>query len=549
MLFVIVVAAIAATLWFGGRDGGAALPAGGGSSAASARGSAASAAASGLPPGTVATRADASLPTPDDAAALPTACLAIVDHGSRQPVAGAAVRRLQDGAAFGFSDERGLAAIPLAKAAQLAVVSDGYLLRLVPTQPGSSEADPQEVRLVRDAWSVPRRFRFVGPDGAPVAEAFVRFRPDAGATALLAGPGPAGDPVLQRAWHEHLMLATRPVCDDVPVQIVGERSDRVHRLADGAAVHFAAEGRFVLDAATTGGLVGRADVRVAAGPEPAPLEVRLLPGAFVRGRATDLDGRPIAGVELTIQGGDPLGLVATSDADGRFAIGPLSAGEFTLLVRHGLHEPLAQPCQAPADDVPIRLRALARTPLRGRVRARPGLEPIAGATVVWQVGRGAAIAAKTAADGTFELQAVGDVAGRVSVMADGRVPYAELVDPGSPFADYDLLPADTATRLANGMSATLEGVVAGADGLPAAGVTVRWRPARAAAPAGMPGRRVLEGGSLQLPMVVTTKDDGSFVLETDAFGTGRLTLAGADVAGVEAVATAGRSTTGLRIQQ
>ena len=42
----------------------------------------------------------------------------------------------------------------------------------------------------------------------------------------------------------------------------------------------------------------------------------------------------VEGATLEKQGGDPLGLVVTTNAAGEFAFGPLPPGEATLLVRH-----------------------------------------------------------------------------------------------------------------------------------------------------------------------------------------------------------------------
>jgi hypothetical protein len=60
---------------------------------------------------------------------------------------------------------------------------------------------------------------------------------------------------------------------------------------------------------------------------------------------------------------------------------------------------------------------------------------------------------------------------------------------------------------------------------------------------------VLEGGVLELPLATRTGVDGAFRLETNAFGAGTLSLAGGDGRGLEATATAGRTTSGLRLQR
>ncbi|MEZ6036766.1 MAG: carboxypeptidase regulatory-like domain-containing protein [Planctomycetota bacterium] len=505
-------------------------------------------AAAGLPAGVVATRTQVEVIEPTGMAPAPTACLKVIDHETGEPLAGAAIRLVQNGADVAFTDENGLAPIALEKAAQLAVVTDTYLLRLAPTQLGSTEADPQIVRLVPDSMSIRRRFVLVPPAGVALGEAFARLRPE-NPTADASPAQAPSDPVRKRAWQEHTMLAPREVARDVLVQLGRFDERRVLRLAEETDVRFLVPGDYVLEVATTTGLVGRATVRVAVGPLPPPQRVELAPGVMLRGRVTDEALTPLAGAELTIQGGEPLGLVAKSAADGTFALAPLLPGPVTVLARRAGHEAAAVgPVNAGASDVAIALTRLDQTLLRGRVRARPGLEPIAGATVLWQVANGDSARTTSGADGTFELGVTGELAARLVVQADGFVTCAELVEPTAGFADYDLWPAERAVRLDKGLTGTLEGIVLG-DGGPAANVSVRWTPAQATPPAVAPGRRTLEGATLPLTLVTTTGDDGAFVLETDQFGPGRLTLVTDEQQGIDVTVIAGRAQTGLELHR
>lgn len=505
--------------------------------------------------GLVATRTRAHAPpAPTGLADAPTAWLRVVDHATARPVGGAAVRRVQDGAELTFTDERGLAGVPLREQEQLAVIADGYLVRLVPTRLGSTEDEPQEVRAVRDEWSFVRRFHFAAPAGNPVAEAFVRFRPATAAAAPpprgAPGSGPTGDAVLQRAWVEHTMLAGRPVCADLPVQLGVWAEDRVHRLPERAEVRFAAAGDFTVEVATGDGLVARAELRIDGKlrVDANVLRIMLAPGAVVSGTVVDrTSAAAVAGAEVTLQGGEPLGLVATSTSDGAFRIGPLLPGVVTLHARHADHEPLAVgPVTAPANDVRIALQPLPRTSLRGRVRARPALQPLPRAFVSWTPPGGALVAVTTGADGTFVLPATGDQDARLAVHATGYVPYAELVAPGAPFADYDLWPATTTERLGAGLTALLEGVVLDAENNPVAGAAVRLQPAQRTLMTGTPGRRVLEGGALELPLATTAATDGSFRLETNQFGPGRLFVSAERA--IPVVAVAGQTVSNLRLQ-
>lgn len=508
-----------------------------------------------VPARTVATRTTPSQPSSEGLAEAPTACILVVDRDGEQPVAGAAVRRVQNGGELAFTDERGLAQLPLRLAEQLAIVADGYLLRLAPTQLGTTEQAPQRVQLVRDDWSIARRFEFRGGDGRQASDVFVRFRPRAQARPA-SGP-PASDAVAARAWTEHAMLAGLPVAADLPVQLGVWMQDRVHRIGHGDTVRFAAPGDYTVEAASEAGFVGQASFSLENAPVGAAVPtvvVGLERGAFATGTVISLEGlRPVAGAEVTLQGGDPLGLVATSGSDGSFRLGPLLRGEGTLHVRHGDHQPLAfGPISTSAAELRLSLQPLPKTTLRGRVRSRPDLLPVAGARLAWSPSGGAVVTGTTGADGTFQLAATGDAAARLAISAPGFLPYAELVQPGSPFAEYDLWPGTMEARLAKGLTARLVGVVAGPDGSAQSGVAVRWIPARRAEPTGMPGRRLLDGASLELPLVATTGPDGSFQLETNQFGPGRLCLAeaGPDAQGGVAVdAVAGTTKDGLRLQR
>jgi hypothetical protein len=92
----------------------------------------------------------------DPLADRPTACLRAVDRDAGGPLTGVPVYRCKDGSAIAFTDDRGLAPVPLVGPEQLALPAPGYLTRMVPTRLGSSEREPQDVPMVRDVWSIAR---------------------------------------------------------------------------------------------------------------------------------------------------------------------------------------------------------------------------------------------------------------------------------------------------------------------------------------------------------------------------------------------------------
>lgn len=488
----------------------------------------------------------------DPLADRPTACLQAIDRSSKRPVGEAPVYRCKDLTAIAFTDAQGLAPVPLPGPEQLAVVAPGYLARMTPTRLGSSEAEPQTVEMVRDEWSLPRALRLVDAAGAAIAEARVRCRPTV-ARRHIPNPAPPADAAAQRAWVETSNVARLGLPNAFVVAAGALPPSTVHTVADGQTLRFEAAGEYELLAATADGRIARARAKLAAeGDAAPPIVLTFAAGAQLRGLVVDPSGAPLAGAEVQARVDLPVGTTAITGPDGAFVLAPLFAGEpVALHVRHGLHQSAdVTALTPPRDDLVLMLTPLRQAPLRGRVRARPGLQPLPGASVVWQPSGLAPIAATTGADGEFLLQATGANASRLAISCNGYLAYAELVAPGATFADYDLLPAGVDDRVAAGLTALLEGVVVDAAGTPAPDVDVAWSPTAPPTPPALPtGRRVLVGGALALPRTVRTGPDGSFRFETTAFGPGRVHAVDAHEGGVDAVATAGAARNGLRIRR
>jgi hypothetical protein len=251
-----------------------------------------------------------------------------------------------------------------------------------------------------------------------------------------------------------------------------------------------------------------------------------------------------------VLGGDPLELAAVSDEAGQFALGPLADGSFALEVRHRDYElGRAGPVAAGSDGVAVRLLALPATALRGRVRARPSLQPIAGAKASVVDALGKPMTASTDQDGWFVLRGSGKGSVRLVVAAEHFMPYSELLDPGAPAFDYDLWPADTATRLREKLTAVLSGTAVDAAGEALPSASLRLVPERALPAPAIGDRRVLLGGALLLPLVTSAGLDGSFQLETQCEGPGELTVVDAAGSGtpLRVQVVLGSTTGGLRV--
>lgn len=153
-----------------------------------------------------------------------------------------------------------------------------------------------------------------------------------------------------------------------------------------------------------------ADVRVEAG-QAAQLQVRMERGLGLAGRVlARSDGRPIAGAEVEVLATGGAGRLynpdrggATSDADGRFELGGLAPGSYTVTARHRdwaeASESVSVGEESPA---PVELRLAHGASVVGQVTS--GGRPMAGATVTLSAdgGRGHWYEAESPATSTDE---------------------------------------------------------------------------------------------------------------------------------------------------
>ena len=466
---------------------------------------------------------------PVELAPAPTAFLQVLDQETKAPVLGASVHRYQGGEILTFTDDQGRCGVPLKKNAQLVIAADGYLLRLCPTSIDESTAQaPKQVMLVPDRYTLRCRFRFLGAAGQSVDSVRVRFSPQAPIDRASARPPVPdavqhGDALLQRAWTEHGLIANQAAFSEMRVQLGHLNSARVHTLRGDDLVRFCAPGMYQLEAATVDGMVGKA-VFQAESVVDEPLVVRLQPGAFARGQVCDgVSGKPIAGAQVTVRGGDPLAGTAESDAAGHFRLGPLPGGAVTLeLRRMDFASTVSPPIVVGGDEVRVVMQPLGAAALRGRVRLKPDLLPAVGATVSAVDALGGASTVSTGADGVFALRIGGKGDVRLSIAAPGYLAYGEVVAPDGGYQEYELWPADTATRLSGKLTGLLCGLVVDAQGHPVANMSVRLYPDQPSLPQVPAGRRAPDVGLLTLPLVTTTGSDGAFQLETQQFGPGAL---------------------------
>jgi hypothetical protein len=435
------------------------------------------------------------------------------------------VFRCLDGAQLNFTDQRGLAGVPLKEPEQLGIAADGFFLRMVPTRPGSTETAPQKTTLVADDVSMRCRFRFVDEHGAVVAAVKVRLRPQQQQAAAPTLPVPAavhaGGAEAERAFSEHVKLALLLGGTGLRWQLGQQNQTLIFDLRGEDDVRFLASGIYMLEAGAADGRVGKAVFSVGRRNEDV-LTVQLAPGKAIAGVVVDSKTEaPVAGAEIAVQGGDPLGARAVSDAAGRFRLAPLADGEFALAVRHDDHDSrVVGPFAAGEAAAKIALQPLGGAVLRGRVRARPDGAPVAGATVTAIDAQAQTATTTSKDDGSFVLTMSSRDDVRLSIGAVGFLAYGEIIAAKAAALDFDLWPAEPSVRLQKGLTAMFAGFVVDDHGVHQVSMPVRVQFDQPAATIELPGRRVIDGGGLLLPQVALTGSDGAFAIETAQAGPG-----------------------------
>ncbi len=489
---------------------------------------------------------------PDGLATEITAVLKVIDLTSGAPVEGAAVYRMRGAdneSAIAYSDGSGLAPMPLSKPTQLLVGKAGYLLRMAPTQPGTTIESPQLVRLVRDGISARGKFRFRRPDGSSPEEICLTARPlraDQHDQPMPESVRVAAEET-QRAWREQRTLAAVRAIPEVHVQLGFHNAAFVHWMRADDEIAFAETGAFAIEAASADGFC-KAFVVDTFSFGNGVIDVCLQPGAQLQGVVSFQGGGPAEGAWIEVEGGDPLRLVARSAANGAFVIGPLADGERRLRLRHRDSEAVSfGPC-SPAAFLEIALVALPRESIRGRIVAAGNGKPIRGSKASLLVGNAEPMVVATDDDGYFAAVFRGTDAVRLNAGADGFLTHSELVAPGSQSVDVELWPAAQERRVELGLTCLLSGVVVDGSNAPMPRMGVRWNPDHATAEP--TGRRILAGGALSLPQTVTTGADGAFLLEVAFSGGGAVKAIDGtrdDEAVTRVDAERGKSVTGLRV--
>ncbi len=476
--------------------------------------------------------------TPTETAAVALRGVRVVDAGDGRPIAGARAFDLQARTECAVAGADGVMRVPAGVGGRVAFAADGYLAKLPDPsdEDGVALAEPApadqvvDLELRRDTFTLPCSFRFADDKGTPLAEA-VRFTircrdepPPMGMsfpTGRLA-PGTKVEREVAEAWQRHVVV--QQIMNGGSSLHMGMQSHGsvFAPTSSETSVRFIAAGTYLLEAVALGSAsAGSREFHVALGDE-GPIEVRLRPGRFAHGVVVDArDGQPIAGaqVRLTQPIASPSGMVETS-TDGTFRLGPVTAAEALLNVHSRRHLDL-EATVAVGEASQLRMTPRETRTVRGVVRQRPALQPIAGVEVVIRSGHEVDVTTKTAADGTFSLQTMAETPEMV-VRAPGYLPWLERIDEPQDNYACDLYLADAEARMRAGLTTLIEGRVLGSDGKALVGVPVQLFTDEVIVPEGIAGRGILEGHILPLRPMAITGANGEFSLEWHRPGPVRL---------------------------
>jgi protocatechuate 3,4-dioxygenase beta subunit len=246
-----------------------------------------------------------------------------------------------------------------------------------------------------------------------------------------------------------------------------------------------ATGRWTFTATKTGfARAGRANVTIRADADPPPVTLRLGTGHTLTGRVLSAAKAPVAAATVSATppnaawdlGSSALRARCTTDAEGRYSLESLEAGDVSLLVGR----PGGAPTQVAAVRIPnvkqfdIVLGATAT--LAGAVTEKDGGKPVEGVAVrAWSYGAGMSTMAEgtTDAEGKYTLAVTEGTVSQVTAEKEGWVSADDMSRQQTQIAIRE---GETRTRdvqLRRGSK--VSGVVKGPDGpLPGAKVWVHW---------------------------------------------------------------------------
>jgi len=446
---------------------------------------------------------------------------------TNQPLAGASVRVAATGKLLATTDEAGSATIEGQELSQLVFCADGHLIgfyamdqdQLVDMRRQAIQQGHYAIYLEADRYTFPFSFRFMSSQGGRPGA--VKFRLRCEPEDLIADGSPKIHPKHIALWRTHVLLNQLPGFEELTNHFGVDSSQRQFVSGPDAAVRFLMPGTYTLDVLSTESEVANQRVQVTVG-QRAPLTVFLERGKLLRGQVMSSDGGPVRGAVVIVRK-DLLGVRSTrTDAFGEFEVGPLPDEAVALAIQHDEYEDLeTQPRRVGDTRWDLVLRPRPSWAVEGVVRSRPGNQPVAGATVSVARAAGPPAVVTTGPDGRFSGRSTAPET-EVSITAEGFMEYAEIVTQSSSADSFDLIPATTAGRVQEKMTAMVVGRVLRPGGEVRPGTAVRLVP-EVPKPFGLkPGRRIIRGGVLSLPHLAVADSDGRFEIECMIGGRARL---------------------------
>jgi len=461
----------------------------------------------------------------------------VVDARTGEGIPKARILLFQDGSRVAETDGQGYASVTGIGLPYLVFSAGGYLLNHYQQRDPDTEGvlakyerlGYVEARLEPDRFTTPFAFRFLEPDGRPAQDVTFRIvcvddlKPGGRSVPGARTGSNRVEPAMRRAWEKHYRLCLARAGFTATLFHLGVDSDLFDfECGSEAMVRFVANGYYAIIARSAAGGFRDQEFQVVLN-QAQPFTVQLEKGVYLKGQLLGLpEEKPVAGARLLVKEEGTVVHLAQSDTSGRFRIGPWNQRRVHLEISHNWYRPrTVGPAVASDQDIVVRLEPRPAQQITGVVRRRPGLEPVADAKVVVWV------------EGIEETTTTTDELGRfvarspiqapqLHILAKGFLPYKEIIHGEAGTKTYDLLPDNTQARVKVGLTALLSGTVIGSNGKPVAGEPVHIQPKEPPSLLGISGRRVLEGGALELRRTVFTDGNGRFALEWAHAGDARL---------------------------
>lgn len=453
-----------------------------------------------------------------EAAAVP---YLLVDADTGAAIEGAYIFAARDGLQLARSDAEGRAEVRGVPLDALVFSAAGYLAEhyfdrreeAAVLVRGMARHGAVRVPLRADRWAALRRFRFVLPDGSAARDVEFELKcQEPQPEYLLRLAEDLREPDFAAAFRRHELLSSLRHPDFNPEHWFFPRQ-RVRgglRADQEARVRFAAPGRFRIRA-RSGEAFAEQEFEVDA--DPAELQVQLRADRMLRGTVVAAGtGAPVVGAQAELWRGDELVTQQPTAFDGSIALGPVQGAETELRIQHPAYRRLVRRGVRVGHDQRFELQAAETFVVRGRILARAGGQPVAGAQLSLGDLDEPAATGVSDAEGRFELRSA-LIEPMLRIEAEGYMEYRELLNANGAAREFQLLPAGAEARRTAGLSCLIQVTVLDGSGQPAAKVPLLLEPQQRPATPTLPSRRILMGARVPATSRAQSDPQGQARLE------------------------------------